>query len=135
MKIDFSSLNYYAIGLSVITSIIISMVWYSPILFGKQWALLTGQNIGGAPNPTKLIIGIICNLTFILTIAILIQSIGIQGIKSALIFSLIIGIGFLLAVNLPVYLYNGLKMKLLLIDMGGTMFSILIISIIISTWR
>ena len=135
MKIDFSSLNYYAIGLSLLMSIVISMVWYSPILFGKPWANLTGQNMGGPPNPNKLIIGIICNLAFIFAIALLIQATGIQGIKSALIFSFIIGIGFLLAVNLPVYLYNGLKMKLLIIDMGGSMFSIIIVSIIIAVWR
>lgn len=135
MKIDFSSINYYAIGLCLVVSIIISMAWYSPLLFGKQWGELSGQSVGGPPNPGKLITGIICNLVFIITIAILIQLIGVQSVKSALIFSLIIGFGFMFTINLPVYLYNGLKMKLLFIDMGGTLFSIIIISLIISSWR
>jgi hypothetical protein len=135
MKIDFSSLNYYAIGLCLIISVFISMIWYSPILFGKQWAVLTGQSIGGPPNPVKLLIGVICNLIFVFSITVLIQVLGIQGIMSVFVFSVVVGVGILFAVNLPVYLYNGLKMKLLIIDMGGTMLSILIVSIVISIWK
>ena len=39
---DFSTLNFLAIGVSALSSFVLGGLWYSPLLFGKVWMKETG---------------------------------------------------------------------------------------------
>jgi len=39
---DFSTLNFLAIGVSALSSFVLGGLWYSPLLFGKAWMKETG---------------------------------------------------------------------------------------------
>lgn len=36
--------NYLAVGLATLASFVIGGLWYSPLLFGKAWAVASGQS-------------------------------------------------------------------------------------------
>ena len=44
----FAQLNWLAIALGVIATFVLGWLWYSPILFGKKWALGSGVNLDNA---------------------------------------------------------------------------------------
>lgn len=39
---DFSTLNYLAVGAAALSSFVLGGLWYSPALFGKAWMQATG---------------------------------------------------------------------------------------------
>ncbi len=135
MNINFANLNYLAIGILVLINVVLAMLWYSPIMFGKPWAAITGQSIIGPPDAKKILIGIITNAAIVLTIAILTNIIGINDLKNAFTFAGILSIGIVCSTILPIYVYNGYSIKLFIIDAGLAVSFIFISSIVLSIWK
>lgn len=128
-------LNYLAIIICIVINVIIAILWYMPFLFGKIWSGITNQSIDGPPDPKNLIIGIICGIIFVFTIAILLKSINVQSVGEGITFGLLIGIGIIASINLPVNIYNGQNLTLFFIDSGLSLFSIIINSIILTLMK
>ena len=125
-------LNFLTIIICIIFQIIFGMVWYMPFLFGKAYTKYTGIPSGKPPKPKNLLIGIICSIILVLTVAILLKSLQISTIVDAIIFGLIIGFGVIFTVNLPINRFNNYPLGLFFIDSGMPCVGIIINSIILT---
>jgi Kef-type K+ transport system membrane component KefB len=103
-----------------------------PFLFGKAYTKYTGIPSGKSPKPKNLLVGIICSIILVFTVAILLKSLQISMIIDAIVFGLIIGFGIILSVNLPINQFNNYPLGLFFIDSGMPFVGIIINSIILT---
>ena len=125
-------LNFLIISICIIFQIFFGFIWYMPFLFGKTYTKYTGIPSGKPPKPKNLIIGIICSIILVFTLAILLKSLQISSFVDAMVFGLIIGIGIIVSVNLPINRYNNYPLGLFYIDSGMPFVGIIINSIILT---
>src|SRR5579863_3709353 len=94
-------INYVALAAAVVAAFIASSLWYSPILFGRQFIALSG--LGASPSPS--IVRIAFELARTLVLAGAMAHFGLllklSGWMAAMRFSLVLWTG------LPVVLLTG----------------------------
>ena len=97
-----ANLNWVSILLAFAAYSMLGYVWYT-LLFPKQYKISLGRNNEVLPNKPVFIIGpVICTAIYVIASAVLIYALNIQSFSGALEFSLIIGIGFLVANTLNI---------------------------------
>jgi hypothetical protein len=93
--------NFIALGVVAVVAFVASSLWYSPLLFGRQFVELSG--VAGSPQPNA--VKALCELlrTFVLAyvIARLIVRLNVTEWRAAL------GVGLWLWVGFPVVLLTG----------------------------
>ena len=124
-------LDAAAIGICLVLNVVLGTLWYQPFLFGRMYSELTGQPVDGPPNPKKLGTAVVCSLMTVLALAVLLSALGITAIPEALALSLLISIGFVVAVNLPIYLYDGHPLRLFMINSGLTVTGLMLNAVLL----
>lgn len=58
---DFTQVNWLAVVIAAVASIVIGFVWYMPAVFGRRWAAETGIELPGAgeSSPATWVYGIV----------------------------------------------------------------------------
>ena len=93
--IDFGSLNWLAIFGATIAAFALGGLWYGP-LFGKAWLAALGKGVEELqPSPTPFVVSFFTALLTCITVAWLMQALGIQGALAGAGFGLVTGIGFI----------------------------------------
>jgi len=82
---NFAQLNWLAIGLGAFVTFMLGWLWYSPILFGKKWALGSGVNLGSAEKMPAMAM-----ITQVLALCCLSLVIGITAQVNALITAVLV---------------------------------------------
>ncbi len=127
--------NYIAVLLASIASMIVGSLWYSPLLFGNLWTKLQGftkrdiEKVKNKGMKKLYLISFISNLIMAYVLAYFIGSVGISGFFDGAIIGFMAWIGFVATIminrvlweNKPVelYLLNILYHLVSLIIMGG----------------
>lgn len=92
-----AKLNWLSILLAFFAYFMLGYVWYT-LLFPKQYKISLGRSNEALPNKPVFIAGpAICTAVYVITSAVLIYTLNIHSFSGAIEFSLIIGIGFLVA--------------------------------------
>ena len=132
------SVNYLAIAVSAIASILLSYVWYM-LLFKAPYIASIGktqEQMAKGPNfPTALVIQLVGNLVMTFVLAWLIKMLGYTTIGDCLKLSVLIWLGFVAAVIGPMYAFEASSFRLLLINSGSVLVSLLITGTILSVWK
>jgi len=89
-------LNWFAVVLATLASALLGGVWFT-MIFGKAYALALGREGTPSEKPAPLFIAgpFVCGLATTVATAILIYALSIETIDNAMIFGVIVGIGFL----------------------------------------
>jgi hypothetical protein len=139
MQISFDAVNWLAISVSVIASFGLGAVWYSPLLFGKQWVKAHGfsdeqiaeMQQSAVPAYVSSIVGyIIMALVF----TVIKTQIGLTQIEDGLMLALLIYIGFVMTTGLINAMFSGKSRGAFLIDTGYQLATILITGAIVTIW-
>lgn len=98
MMNQLSNLNWLSVFIAFIAYTIIGAIWFT-VLFKKQYAISLGKEnqLPDKPAPIFIIGPAICSLLMTITTAILIYTLGISSYAQVVEFSLIVGIGYLVA--------------------------------------
>ena len=134
------SINYLAVLVSAVASMIIGGLWYSPLLFGKLWIKLsnvTPKQIEEAKKKgmTKAyILMFISSLVMAYIIAHFVDYVQAVDMITALQLTFWIWLGFIVTVLLSSVLWEGKPVKLFLINISHYLVSIGVMSIILSLW-
>jgi len=133
------SINIWSILVAAIASFIIGSIWYSPILFGKQWMALTNT---GAVTPEKKKgiwkLYVVQFLLSIVTMCILGFAIAAMQITSALdgaTLGLLAWVGFYATFRAANLLWQPGSLKLALISAGSILLNLIVGGAIIGGWR
>ncbi len=92
-----ANLNWISVLIAFLAYFLLGALWFT-LFFSKTYKASLGRGNETLPNKPIFIIGpALCSLIITLTSAILIYTLNIDTLGSAFEFSLIIGIGFLVA--------------------------------------
>jgi hypothetical protein len=132
--------NYVAVLVAAVVSIVLGMLWYSPALFGKQWMKLVGltqkdMNKMKKKGMTGSYVGmIISSLVLAYVLAVFIGIAGTTGIAGGLQIGFWLWLGFQATVTLGNVLWAGGPFKLWVLNNSFNLLSVLVQGAIIATW-
>lgn len=93
-----SSLNWLGVLLAFAPYFLLGALWFT-VLFKKQYAISLGRENEQQQNlaPIFIVGPALCTLVITLTSALLLNALAINSYQGALLFGLIVGIGYLVA--------------------------------------
>ncbi len=131
--------NWVVILASAVASMVIGFLWYSPILFGKEWMELMGIKKGDTEKAKKKMAATygIAFLAAIASAFVLKQFIDlfyIVNLFDAVQLAFWVWFGFVATTILTGVLYEGKSWKLFIINSGYQLASLIVMALVLSYW-
>jgi uncharacterized protein DUF1761 len=131
-------INYWAVIVAAVAAIVVSSVWYSPLLFGKAWIELRGMNPGamaGMRPPAGEILGeAVKTLVVAFVIAHFVVSLGVGDWKGAVLLGVWLWLGFY-ATLMGSVIHENYPWKLYAVHAGDGLARTLLMTVILGVWR
>lgn len=135
---DFSQVNYLAVGLSTVLAFVLGMLWYSPPLFAKAWMSghgyteedLQGMQAGMMPTYT---LTFICWFVMATILAAVARHFG-EGVGTTLLVGVHLWLGFSATVGLTNNRFSDKPISLWGIDAGYQLASIVVMAVVLGLW-
>jgi hypothetical protein len=138
VKNDVSRISHLAIVVALAAAPVVSSVWYSPFLFGKQWDELRNANSVGVAEMAmpawKIAVDLVRELVVVYVLARLINGLGIVDWKGALSLGFWVWLGFPVQMLVGASLWDNKPWTLDLIHAGDWLMKMLLISLILAKW-
>ena len=132
------SINYGAVLEAAITSMLIGMLWYSPILFGIAWMRLLGRSEEEIKksNPKKAMAGsFVMTLISAYVLAHFVGYMEVSTLAEGLQLGIWLWLGFIATLSYNMVLFEGKPHKLYFINIGYQLVSIVVMSVILAMWQ
>ena len=120
---------------------LLSWIWYSPLLFAKPWMKALGINDKHEMSekekremPFLFISGLFSSILFVSVLMILINNLQITNFLSGMLIGLIFWVGFVVTHSLNT-LWEGRKVKVLLINNGLFLITYTIFGGLLAIWK
>lgn len=134
--VDFGQVDYFAVILATVATMILGFLWYSPVLFGNAWVKAIGKKMedmsGGGPLTYLLTALTALGGSYIL--ALLITLPDETTIASGIGIGLLVGLAIALKIGMN-YLFEGRTLKLFGITVSYHLVSFLISGLIIGAMQ
>lgn len=136
---DFA-INYLAVIIAAIASMIIGALWYSPILFGKQWMVIMGfseehlEEMKREGMGKSYAISFVASLIMSFVIAQIVETWNAIDIGDAFEITILVWLGFIVTILLNSVLWERRPVRLYLINISHYFVAILVMAIIITYW-
>ena len=139
---SFDGINFWAVLVCAIASMVIGFLWYSPILFAKPWTRLMGIDLNDKARLAEMRKGAgkLYGISFIVSIVsavVLAKIIEISSVDTIL-YGMKIGfavwLGFVTTVQLTGTLFSKQPTKLYLINTGYQLVCYLAMGAILAKW-
>lgn len=132
--------NYAAVLVAAIISMIIGGFWYSPILFGKAWMKLSGiseeQMKEGKKRMGKAyVVTFITLLIMAYVLSHIVYAFGAATISGGLQAGFWVWLGFIATTMLGPVLWMGKPVKLYILDTGHYLVAALLMGAILALWQ
>jgi len=133
-------INYLAVVVAAVASFAIGGLWYSPVLFARQWVNAHGYSEEQVKEMQKgagksYAISVLCQLLIALAIAVLLSYLHfanwIQGLK----LGLLLWAGLAFPLGLMATMFTGKKMAVFLIDTGYQLVYLLLMGVVLTVWQ
>ncbi len=117
---DFSSINWLAVGLSVVASLAIGFVYYHPRVLFNPWWVGIGRSLKDQPNPNPVIYvyTIIAAAVEAVFVSFFLTTMGTTGLVAGLTAGFMIWLGFVAPTNLVNNLFAGRSWTVIFIEWG-----------------
>ncbi len=129
--------NHKAIASAVFLHQVLGMVWYSPLLFGPEWALGISKTETQLDknNPLPFIASVFAAILACYLMSWLFKVLVIDDWKRGLAIGLLIGCGFVAPALTMHYMFIGLPYSVILIDTVKEIVGAGLTGFLLSTWR
>ena len=130
-------INYLAIGAAALTTVVIGVIWYSPILFGGQWLEAHGYSIEQMRQSAgrNLIVSLFCYVVMATVMAVLFSYLGFSTLFHGALLGFLVWLGFLATLGMTAHLVAGKPLSIYLIDAGYQLVYAIVMGTIIAAWR
>lgn len=131
-----TSLNWIAVLVATVIYFALGALWYSPLMFAKTWMELRNikeEDIDG-PNPVIFLYSFILQGIAVITLALFMTAMGINGVTNGAIIGLAAGAGILFTLAGSTGLFTELKLKLHFIDSGYHVVGMVLSGLILGWW-
>lgn len=130
----FLPVNLWAVLASLVASIVIGFVWYSPILFGKQWMALSKID-PKKMNPAKsYALSAISTLVMVYILAHVLSLTLVTTTTEGAIMGALIWLGFVATTALNLVIFEKRPWALFFINSGYCLASLVVSGIILTMW-
>jgi hypothetical protein len=134
--VDFSLVNYWAVLIATVVTMVLGFLWYSPVLFGNAWMKQIGlkmEEMSGGGVATYVFTALTALIGCFL-LALLLTLGGDATIASGLVVGLLIGLCVSVKIGMN-FLFEGRKLGLYLITIGYHLAAYLISGAIIGAMQ
>jgi Protein of unknown function (DUF1761) len=133
-------INILAVVAAAMATFALGAVWYSPLLFAKQWVAAHGY------TPEKLAamrkgagpayaVTFACWVVMAAALALLAHRLGVQSALGGLKLGALCWAGFAATVGLSGHVFSERRLAVFLIDAGYQLVSLLAMGVIVALWR
>ncbi len=135
------TINFWPILVAAVVAFGIGALWYSPVLFGKEWMSLSKINESDMEDAKRrgmwksYLTQFIASLVSFSVLGFLISSSAIMSATDGAFLALIVWLGFVATDAVGALLWEQKPFKLVLINSIGTLVSLVIGGAIIGAWR
>jgi hypothetical protein len=118
----------------------IGALWYSPVLFGKQWVAAHGfseeklQSMR-ASSGRAYAVAFLCYVVMAVAMAILIGRIGVTMVQGGVKLGALIGLGFAATISLTANVFSDKPLAAYLIDAGYQVVYLIVMGAILAAWH
>lgn len=131
-----SDVNWIAIAVAVVVNMVIGAVWYSNVLFAKEWTALVGKTEaelkGGAA--TGYAIAVVLGLIEAVFLSFLVTKLGAATALDGALVGLMVWVGFILPATAVTAVFSGTRKKLWAINYGYHLVTFTVIGAILAAW-
>ncbi|MBS3127003.1 DUF1761 domain-containing protein [Candidatus Woesearchaeota archaeon] len=133
------TVNYVAVLVAAIVSMVLGALWYSPVLFGKQWMKLSNIDPKKMPEMKKKAkTSYALNFVAVLVMAYVLAH-TVQYAQAATVFEGVqagfwVWLGFIATVLLGSVLWEGKPWKLYLLNAAHYFVSLVVMGVILTLW-
>ena len=141
MILHLAPVHIWSVVVATVASFAVSSLWYSPILFGREWMRLRGTSVNELDDAVNLGIWkryvgqLISNLVLFTALGFFIFDTGSATAGDGMLVALIVWIGFSVTTAVGDMLWNKTPLKLALINEICTLVSLIVGGAIIGGWR
>ena len=136
----FCNVNIWALLVSTVVSLIVTAIWYSDYVLGKQWRSYI-TNLFSSAKPSNISIAKMFGVQFVLTLItnfILARALVYTSAfswSSAFAVAVAVWIGFIAMIEGSAIVWEKKSWKLVAINSGVYLITFIISAIILATWR
>jgi hypothetical protein len=136
-------LNWLAILVAAVASMILGFLWYSPLLFAKAWVREMGYDINDKAKMEEMRKGagpayagsLVASLISAFTLALILHGMRAENLHFGLMASFHIWLGFVATVQFTSALFSKQSMKLFAINTSYQLVCYLVMGAILTAWR
>lgn len=130
-------MNYLAILVGALINMVVGALWYSPVLFSKQWMKLTGLKEMGSKNdmPKMYAVTAVAAIVMSYVLMRLILDLHVSGAVWGMKIGLWVWLGFTAATTISDYLFTKRGLKLYAINVGYYLVVSLILGALFGVWH
>jgi len=137
------SLNWLAILVAAISTMILGFIWYSPLLFAKPWTREMGYDLNDKAKMEEMrksarpayAGSFVASLISAFTLALILHGLQAQSLNFGLMASFHIWLGFVATVQFTGALFAKQSMKLFAINTGYQLVCYLVMGAILVLWK
>jgi hypothetical protein len=126
--------NFVALGTLTLIAFVASSLWYSPLLFGRQFLELSGIAASPQPSPAKALLELLRTFVLGYVIARLMLRINVVTWRDALEFGLWLWVGFPVILLTGSMLWQNVPWQLAAIHSGDWLVKLILIPVGIALW-
>ena len=138
MNNNLPRISSLAIVVALAAAALVSSVWYSPFLFGRQWMALRSVNSVGVAEKAmpewKMLVYLVRELVVVYALARLVNGLRIVDWKGALKLGFWVWLGFPVQMLVGASLWDNKPWMLDLIHAGDWQMKMLLIALILAKW-
>jgi Protein of unknown function (DUF1761) len=143
MHLQMHSLNWLAVLVAAISTMVVGFLWYSPLLFAKAWM----KEMGYDPNDKAKVQemqksagpayawSFVASLLSAFTLGLILHGLRAEDVHFGLMVGFHVWLGFVATVQLTGALFMKQSMKLFAINTGYQLACYLIMSVILVAWK
>ena len=133
-------INFLAVILAAVVAFGLGAVWYSPLLFAKQWMEFNGygpEHVKAMQANAKKAYGIsfVCQLVIAFALALLIAITHMSALSAGIKLALVCWLGFAVSLGLMANVYSNKPIKAFMLDAGYQLVYFVVMGIILVSWH
>ena len=132
--------NYLAIVVAALAAFALGALWYSPLLFAKQWVKAHGYSEAQLQAmqkkaPKAYGVSLACFVVLAFALAVLLNISHITAVLAGVKLGLLCWAGFAATLGLTAHVYSDKPIAAYLIDAGYQLVYFLLMALILVAWR
>jgi hypothetical protein len=130
-------INWWAVLVAAVVKFMIGGMWFSPMLFLRQWQALTGVTDEQMKGNMGMSMAKFAITSFIMSFVLVhaVHYSGAQGLAAGAFVGFINWLGFIFVVEWDMITASKRPFKLLVINTGSHLVALVIMGAILATWR